>query len=214
MQGIGAKKTTGGKKIPPRRRVGTGSRDRLGPSIDSRWDPIEQSAGQRRRWESNPRKTALQAVAQPLGLGVVDSEIFDVYHKRPRQESNLVLDLRGVACHPPHSEDVASLAVFRISPPPGNRTRPCGFEDRRASDTPTGNRFRSLNALARSRTWSSTFGGSRAIRHAPRANRENGRPSRDARIRTLSASFGGSPLSQEHVPLYRENRDIRVFDGS
>ena len=52
------------------------------------------------------------------------------------------------------------------SPPPGNRTRPCGFEGRRASATPAG---KLLNALARSRTWSSTFGGSRAVRHTPRA---------------------------------------------
>jgi hypothetical protein len=52
------------------------------------------------------------------------------------------------------------------SPPPGNRTRTCGFEDRRASATPAG---KQSNALARSRTWSSTFGGSRAVRHTPRA---------------------------------------------
>ena len=52
------------------------------------------------------------------------------------------------------------------SPPPGNRTRTCGFEDRRASATPAG---KEPSALARSRTWSSTFGGSRAVRHTPRA---------------------------------------------
>jgi hypothetical protein len=46
-------------------------------------------------------------------------------------------------------------------PPPGNRTRPCGFEDRRAPDTLTGRS--EYSALARSRTWSTTFGGSRAI---------------------------------------------------
>ena len=46
------------------------------------------------------------------------------------------------------------------SPPPGNRTRPCGFEGRRASATLAG---KQPSALARSRTWSSTFGGSRAI---------------------------------------------------
>ncbi len=48
----------------------------------------------------------------------------------------------------------------RTSPPPGNRTRPCGFEGRRASATPAG---KEPSALARSRTWSSTFGGSRAV---------------------------------------------------
>ena len=52
------------------------------------------------------------------------------------------------------------------SPPPGNRTRSCGFEGRRASATPAG---KVTSALARSRTWSSTFGGSRAVRHTPRA---------------------------------------------
>ena len=52
------------------------------------------------------------------------------------------------------------------SPPPGNRTRPCGFEGRRASATPAG---KQPSALARSRTWSSTFGKSRAVRHTPRA---------------------------------------------
>ncbi len=55
--------------------------------------------------------------------------------------------------NPSHSEDVSlarclapsCLAVkrrvmpARIHPPPGNRTRPCGFEDRRAPDTLAGN---------------------------------------------------------------------------
>jgi hypothetical protein len=48
----------------------------------------------------------------------------------------------------------------------GSRTRPCGYEGRRASATPAG---KQASALARSRTWSSTFGGSRAVRHTPRA---------------------------------------------
>ncbi len=77
-------------------------------------------------------------------------------------------------------------------------------------------------ALARSRTWSATFGGSRANPSHSKGNlkrdlRENGcRPiqgrsritpaeagsiSRGARIRTLCTSFGGSLLSQEHTPL-------------
>jgi hypothetical protein len=54
------------------------------------------------------------------------------------------------------------------------------------------------NTLARSRTWSTTFGGSRAesvtLRGLSRTD------SRGARIRTLSTSFGGSLLSQEHAP--------------
>lgn len=68
---------------------------------------------------------------------------------------------------PSHSEDNDRIeTALRPSPPPGNRTRPCGFEGRRASATPAGNE---LSALARSRTWSSTFGGSHAVRHTPRA---------------------------------------------
>ena len=51
--------------------------------------------------------------------------------------------------------------LIYANPPPGNRTRPCGFEYRRASDTLAGTVPDS--ALARNRTWSTTFGGSRAI---------------------------------------------------
>ena len=61
----------------------------------------------------------------------------------------------GSRANPSHPEDVdrnRSLA----SPPPGNRTRACGFEGRRASATPAG---KEPSALARNRTWSSTFGG-------------------------------------------------------
>ncbi len=48
----------------------------------------------------------------------------------PRQESNLVLDLRKVVCW----SGTPRGRLFP-HPPPGNRTRPCGFEDRRAPDT-------------------------------------------------------------------------------
>ena len=82
----------------------------------------------------------------------------------PRQESNLVLDLRRVACHPPHPEDEISLVP---NPPPGSRTRPCGFEGRRASATLAGSVDRA-HPLAGSRTPSATFGGSHAVRHTPR----------------------------------------------
>lgn len=76
----------------------------------------------RRRWESNPLETALQAAAWPSGSSVRGK-------KCPRQESNLVYDLRRVACSPSHSKDV------HISTPPRNRTPSCGSEDRRASIT-------------------------------------------------------------------------------
>ena len=76
---------------------------------------------------------------------------------------------------PSHPEDIDRNRPLP-SPPPGNRTRPCGFEDRRASATLAG---KQSSALARSRTWSSTFGGSRAVRHTPRARVEA-----DGRTRT------------------------------
>ena len=50
---------------------------------------------ERRRWESNPLRTGLQPVAWPFGSSV----------KYPRQESNLIPDLRRVVCDPPHPED-------------------------------------------------------------------------------------------------------------
>jgi hypothetical protein len=42
-----------------------------------------------------PTVTGLQPVAWPFGTGV----------KHPRQESNLISNLRRVVCDPPHSED-------------------------------------------------------------------------------------------------------------
>ena len=45
-----------------------------------------------------PTSTGLQPVAWPSGASV----------KRPRQESNLIPDLRRVVCTPPHSEDKKS----------------------------------------------------------------------------------------------------------
>jgi hypothetical protein len=56
----------------------------------------------RRRWESNPHKAALQAAAFPSGS---DVGLLSTHKKCPRQDSNLVFDLRRVACDPPHSED-------------------------------------------------------------------------------------------------------------
>jgi len=50
----------------------------------------------------------------------------------PRQESNLVLDLRRVAC------ESLTLRGRDRHTPPGGRTRPCGFEGRRATGTLAG----------------------------------------------------------------------------
>ena len=76
---------------------------------------------QRRRWESNPLETALQAVAVPSGSSVV-------LIKRPRQESNLGLDLRRVVCE--SGTPRGRLFVFSASP--RNRTSSCSFEGCRA----------------------------------------------------------------------------------
>jgi hypothetical protein len=64
-------------------------------------------------------------------------DAFQEFQKCPRQDSNLVLDLRRVACDPPHSEDVAHLSceypaedsnlVWQL------RTLPCVHHTRRAS---------------------------------------------------------------------------------
>src|SRR5262249_27468986 len=66
------------------------------------------------------------------------------------------------------------------------------------------------SARARSRTWSTTFGGSRAI-----PSHSGGMClSRGARIRTLCTSFGGSLLSQEHTPVHRLSRGVAGRSGS
>ena len=75
----------------------------------------------------------------------------------PRQESNLVFDLRKVACRPSHAEGA-------------------------------------IEADGRART-----GMNLLTRKAPHRSATSA-VSRGARSRTLSASFGGSLLSQEHAP--------------
>ena len=69
----------------------------------------------------------------------------------------------------PASKPYCAAAAGLPFPPPGNRTRPCGFEDRRAPDTLTGSS--QYSALARSRTWSATFGRSRAIPSHSKGNK-------------------------------------------
>ena len=66
--------------------------------------------------------------------------------QRPRQESNLVYDLRRVACDPQHSED-----MFLFSAPPRNRTGapaqqgPAVSRTAMRSATPAGRSFKCLD---------------------------------------------------------------------
>ena len=57
----------------------------------------------------------------------------EMIEKRPRQELNLIYDLRRVACCPSHSEDRLCFIT-----PPRNRTSPDCFEDSHASSTLVG----------------------------------------------------------------------------
>jgi hypothetical protein len=57
------------------------------------------------------------------------------FPKYPRQELNLVYELRGLACVPAHSKDKL------LSTSPRSRTPSCGSEDRRASITLARQRF-------------------------------------------------------------------------
>ena len=99
----------------------------------------------------------------------------------PCQESNLVYDLRGVACvhHTPRTE---------ICTRPRNRTPTCGFEDRRASGTLV-ERFLSVVRCP----WSVAKNVS-TTDHSPRTTDQL---STSMRIRTPSSGFGDHPLSQE-----------------
>ena len=94
-----------------------------------------------------------QAVAWPSGSSVVYSK-----NKCPRQESNLVYDLRKVAClrHTPRTITSNKHHNEESNPVLQHRRLPCFRHTRRAChiSIPTGNR---------TRTW--TFGGSNAIRY-------------------------------------------------
>ena len=57
----------------------------------------------------------------------------EMIEKRPRQELNLIYDLRRVACCPSHSKDRLCFIT-----PPRNRTSPDCFEDSHASSTLAG----------------------------------------------------------------------------
>ena len=123
----------------------------------------------------------------------------------PRQESNLAFDLRRVACAPTHPEDIFPSTNPRPSPAresnPALRLRrpPCVHHTRKD---------RSTDAPARNRTWSSTSGGSRALRHTPRAlfhrsrneqGREDLNPIRPGWSR--SPLPGGRPCEWEEADL-------------
>jgi len=82
-------------------------------------NPNVQSASQRRRWESNPLRVALQATASPLGIDVEYKQL-----KYPRRELNPVFDLRRVACASGTLRGQKSTSA-----PPRNRTSSGSFED-------------------------------------------------------------------------------------
>ena len=77
-------------------------------------------SSKRRRWESNPLRTALQAAAVAVWL--------QRHVKCPRQESNLVFDLRRVACE----SGTPRGQCFYASTSPRSRTSSCRFEVCRA----------------------------------------------------------------------------------
>jgi hypothetical protein len=102
---------------------------------------------ERRRWESNPLEPGCSRSPGRLApASSVDRGSNSPGDRCPRQELNLVSDLRRVVC-----ESVTLRgrdSEFLDNPPPGNRTRPCGFEDRRAPDTLAG-RFDARPAASR-----------------------------------------------------------------
>ena len=104
----------------------------LNPNLQQRDAPPQLTA--RRRWESNPLQTALQAVAGPSGSSVS-------YFQCPRQESNLVFDLRRVAC------ESGTPRGHLLSASPTNRTSSCSFEDCRA--VPAHSQGDSLRVISR-----------------------------------------------------------------
>ena len=133
------------------------------------WGEPREGERRGRRLEApagvEPASAVLQTAARPSGPGALGAPALP---RRAMSSPGIEPGLRPsqsrvrVRHTPRTSIETRPLA----SPPPGNRTRPCGFEGRRASATPAGKK---PSALARSRTWSSTFGKSRAVRHTPRA---------------------------------------------
>jgi hypothetical protein len=126
-----------------------------------------------------PTSTGLQPVAWPSGSSIICKAC-------PRQESNLALDLRRVACesttlrghlyncHPP-------------SAPPRDRTSSCSFEDCRANPAHSQGVLQSVSSPSRDRTWSCSFGGCRAT------------PAHSRTIRNQSRRLD----SHQHLPVYK-----------
>ena len=73
---------------------------------------------ERRRWESNPLRPGCSRWPGRLAPA-------SRFWQYPRQESNLILDLRRVACDPPHSKDnhKSQIGNLKSQYPPGNRTQ-------------------------------------------------------------------------------------------
>ena len=174
---------------------------------------------QRRRWESNPLETALQAAALPSGSSVKS-------FKCPRQESNLVFDLRRVACESgtlrgqycqsvPRRGIEPRLAVSKTAvlsgtlagrfsqsvSRPGLEPGPGPSEGPMRSATPSGQCI--INA--RADDWIRTSI-DRFTRPAPFSVEPRRQSSTSARSRTPSGGFGGRLLSQEHTRVMAPGR--------
>ena len=188
------------------------------PKISDASRSRHRSGGTRRRRESNPLlrfcrpppgRLAPALVARPSPRRAMSSPGIE---PGPRPSQSRV----RIRHTPRTSIETGPLP----SPPPGSRTRPCGFEDRRASATPAGKqsecpRQESNLVFDLRRVACDPSHSKGAIRsRRPDSNRHEpaykagaspfghvGEISRGARIRTLSASFGGSLLSQEHTPV-------------
>ena len=170
---------------------------------------IPMPAFKRRRWESNPLQTALQAVAVPSGSSVMfTSSVL----ARNRTWST---SFAGSRANPAHSEDNCLVS----SAPPRSRTSSCSFEDCHASITLAGhqskypdldsNQDHELRRLGcdplhhrdkfhtRADDWIRTSM-NRFTRPAPFSFEPRRQSSTSARSRTPFSGFGGRLLSQEH----------------
>ena len=86
---------------------------------------------QRRRWESNPLRPGCSRSPGRLA----PASFLDRCHVLARSRTWPPTFAGSCALrHTPRT----SAALTRSDPPPGSRTRPCGFERRRASATPAG----------------------------------------------------------------------------
>jgi hypothetical protein len=145
---------------------------------------------QRRRWESNPLEPGCSR--SPGRLAPASTK------ECPRQELNLVHDLRRVVCESvtlrgrdqaesPARESNSALRLRR--PPCARHTREEQLEEYPCQES---NLVHDLRTIA---CESGTLQGRKQ------------KLSRGARIRTLCASFGGSLLSQEHAPVVIGTRE-------